>query len=275
MRDFVEDGPGAPQVVDRSTFEAALGGLRIREKAHTHEGDAIAAARRRLPMVEIDPSIPLTGPNGPVTLLEAFEGRRLLIAYYFMWHTGHSAPGQCEGCTWVTTQVTELSYLHSRDVTLAVFCQGPYKRERAVPRIHGLGNALVLRTGLARSAPGWTPGGQDAHRLLSEARIQSLQNLLDDGAGCRGHGQQLSLARPGRIRATGEVGRLSGRVATTVHLHKNHQRLAHLETRVAGRPPDRPMVAPRSRALRRPWRYPAPGKLSTIRVLLATSRQLS
>ena len=28
--------------------------------------------------------------------------------------------------TWVTTQVAELSYLHSRDITYAVFCQGPY-----------------------------------------------------------------------------------------------------------------------------------------------------
>jgi predicted dithiol-disulfide oxidoreductase (DUF899 family) len=51
----------------------------------------------------------------------------MLIAYYFMWHTGHPAPEQCEGCTWVTSQVRELSYIHSRDVTFAVFCQGPYK----------------------------------------------------------------------------------------------------------------------------------------------------
>jgi predicted dithiol-disulfide oxidoreductase (DUF899 family) len=115
-----------PPAVDRAAFEAGLDALRVREKAHTREGDAIAAARRRLPMVEVDASIPLTGPGGPVTLLEAFEGRRLLIAYYFMWHLGHSAAGQCEGCTWVTTQVTELSYLHSRDITFAVFCQGPY-----------------------------------------------------------------------------------------------------------------------------------------------------
>jgi len=43
-------------------------------------------------MVEIDPSITLIGPNGPVTLLEAFEGRRQLIAYYFLWHTGHPTP---------------------------------------------------------------------------------------------------------------------------------------------------------------------------------------
>jgi len=51
----------------------------------------------------------------------------MLIAYYFMWHTGHPAPEQCEGCTWVTSQVRELSYIHSRDVTYATFCQGPYE----------------------------------------------------------------------------------------------------------------------------------------------------
>jgi predicted dithiol-disulfide oxidoreductase (DUF899 family) len=98
--------------------------LRVREKAHTREGDAIAAARRRLPMVEMDPSIPLTGPHGPLTLLDAFEGRRQLIAYYFMWHPGHPAAEQCEGCTFYTSQVSELSYLHSRGITYAVFCQG-------------------------------------------------------------------------------------------------------------------------------------------------------
>ena len=123
----MRDGLGVPLVVDRGRFEAELDAVRVREKAHTHEGDLIAAARRRLPMVEMDPSITLIGPNGPLALLDAFEGRRQLIAYYFMWHTGHPAPEQCEGCTWVTTQVRELSYLHSRDATFAVFCQGPYE----------------------------------------------------------------------------------------------------------------------------------------------------
>ena len=120
------DAAGVPPIVDRATFQAELDQLRVREKAHTREGDAIAAARRRLPMVEVDAGLELIGPEGPLTLLDAFEGRRQLIAYYFMWHTGHPAAEQCEGCTWVTTQVTELSYLHSRDITYAVFCQGPY-----------------------------------------------------------------------------------------------------------------------------------------------------
>ena len=48
------DTPALPAVVDRATFQAELDALRVREKAHTREGDAIAAARRRLPMVEVD-----------------------------------------------------------------------------------------------------------------------------------------------------------------------------------------------------------------------------
>ena len=37
-----------PRLVDRATFQSELDALRVREKAHTREGDAIAAARRRL-----------------------------------------------------------------------------------------------------------------------------------------------------------------------------------------------------------------------------------
>ena len=44
-----------------------------------------------------------------------------------MWHTGHPAAEQCEGCTFNTGHVLELGYLHSRDVTFAVFCEGPFE----------------------------------------------------------------------------------------------------------------------------------------------------
>jgi predicted dithiol-disulfide oxidoreductase (DUF899 family) len=115
-----------PAVVDRADFESELASLRLREKAHTREGDAIAAARRRLPLVQVDATTGLVGPNGPITLLDAFEGRRQLVAYFFMWQSGHPAADQCEGCTWCTSQIGELSYLHSRDITFAVFCQGPF-----------------------------------------------------------------------------------------------------------------------------------------------------
>jgi predicted dithiol-disulfide oxidoreductase (DUF899 family) len=122
----LHDKINAPDVVDRSSYQAAIDALRLREKAHMKEGDAIAAARRRLPMVEVDGATALVGENGATTLLDAFEGRRMLIAYYFMWRAGRPASEQCEGCTFFTTQVRELSHLHSRDVTYATLCQGPY-----------------------------------------------------------------------------------------------------------------------------------------------------
>src|SRR5215831_6058199 len=126
MTDLMKAELRAPKIVDRNTFQAELDALRVREKAYTREGDVLAAARRRLPMVEVDGATPLIGERGTATLLDAFEGRRMLVAYYFMWHKGHPAPEQCEGCTWVTSQVRELAYLHSRDVTFAVVAQGPY-----------------------------------------------------------------------------------------------------------------------------------------------------
>jgi predicted dithiol-disulfide oxidoreductase (DUF899 family) len=121
------DTPALPAVVDRATWQTELDKLLVREKAHTREGDAIAAARRRLPMVEVDPTIQLLGPHGLIPLLEVFEGRRLLIVYFQMWHAGQPAEAQCEGCTFSTTHINELSYLNSRDVSYATFCQGPYE----------------------------------------------------------------------------------------------------------------------------------------------------
>ena len=106
---FKKDEPAMPEIVDRGAFQSELDKMRVREKAHTSEGDAIAAARRRLPMVEVDGAIPIIGGRGKMTLLNAFEGRKMLIACYFMWHTGKPAAKQCEGCTWVTSQVRGLA----------------------------------------------------------------------------------------------------------------------------------------------------------------------
>lgn len=144
-----------PTTVDRATFQAELDELRVREKAHSREQDAISAARRRLPKVEVDAGITVTGPDGPVTLLDAFEGRKQLIAYYYMWHDGHPAAEQCPGCTWCNGAVGELSYLHSRDITYAVFCQGPYDESRryrdfmgwTMPWYSGVGSLEQLLVG--------------------------------------------------------------------------------------------------------------------------------
>ena len=53
--------PGKPPIVDLDRWQAAREELLVREKAHTREGDAIAAARRRLPMVEFDGTVEVVG----------------------------------------------------------------------------------------------------------------------------------------------------------------------------------------------------------------------
>ena len=114
-----------PPIVDRHTWLRERDELLAREKAHTHEGDAIAAARRRLPMT-LMPAVTVRGPKGDTPLVEVFEGRRMLIAYFHMWHDGQPFEGQCEGCTFSTCHMQTLDYLHARDVTYAVFCEGSY-----------------------------------------------------------------------------------------------------------------------------------------------------
>ena len=71
-------------------------------------------------------------------LLEVFEGRRQLLVYFHMWHDGKPAADQCEGCTFFTGQALELSYLHSRDVTYATFCEGTYDESARYRGLHGL-----------------------------------------------------------------------------------------------------------------------------------------
>ena len=87
--------PGKPPVVDLATWQAARDELLVREKAHTREGDAIAAARRRLPMVEIDGTVEVTGANGAVPFRDLFQGRDELVVYHSMWYDGAPHQGQC------------------------------------------------------------------------------------------------------------------------------------------------------------------------------------
>jgi predicted dithiol-disulfide oxidoreductase (DUF899 family) len=158
-----------PTVVDRASWQTKLNELRIREKAHTREGDAIAAARRRLPMVEVDSTIPLIGQDGPVTLLETFEGRSQLIVYYHMWHTGKPAAEQCEGCTFSTTHINELSYLNSRDVSYATFCQGSYEESS---RYHDF---------MGWTTPWYSVPQESVDRLIVDRHFGILVSYLRNG----------------------------------------------------------------------------------------------
>ncbi|MXP23967.1 DUF899 domain-containing protein [Gordonia sp. HNM0687] len=117
-----------PPVVDEQSWRDALAELRVREKAATRELDAIAAQRRRLPMVEM-PDYTLIGPDGPISLADVFDGRSQLIVYNHMWNNG--AEFQCGGCTTFTAQFTRLDFLANYDARFVIVTNGPIEEALA------------------------------------------------------------------------------------------------------------------------------------------------
>ncbi len=120
-----------PEIVSRETWLKEREALLAREKAHTREGDAIAAARRRLPMTEIA-NVELVGDQGPTTLLEVFDGREQLVVYKHMFHTGKPIEQQCEGCTFSQWNFQDATYLNEQGISYAVICEGPWEEVRAL-----------------------------------------------------------------------------------------------------------------------------------------------
>ena len=111
-----------PPVADAETWQRELDALRVREKAATRELDAIAAQRRRLPMVKM-PDYTLEGEEGPVRLADVFNGASQLIVYSHMWFPGEE--WQCPGCTGFTAQYTRLEFLEDYDARFVIVTQGP------------------------------------------------------------------------------------------------------------------------------------------------------
>lgn len=120
-----------PPIVDYQTWRAALDELCKREKAATRELDAIAAQRRRLPMVHL-PDYLLIGADGPIRLVEVFHGRSQLITYHHMWSDG--AEWQCGGCTGFTSQFTRLEFLDNYDARFVIVTNGPIDEALAYKR---------------------------------------------------------------------------------------------------------------------------------------------
>jgi predicted dithiol-disulfide oxidoreductase (DUF899 family) len=136
-----------PPIVDHQTWRAELDELRKREKAATRELDAIAAQRRRLPMVEL-PDYTLIGADGPIRLADVFDGRSQLIVYHHMWSDG--AEWQCVGCTGFTSQFTRLEFLASYDACFVIVTNGPIEEALAdmdAPPNGGFAVNVFLRDG--------------------------------------------------------------------------------------------------------------------------------
>ena len=111
-----------PPVVSADEWQAAHEELLAKEKAHMRASDALAAERRRQPMVRIDKDYAFEGPDGEATLLDLFEGRPQLILYHFMFAPGVEGwpEAGCPGCSMVADQVGHLAHFHARDTTFVM-----------------------------------------------------------------------------------------------------------------------------------------------------------
>ncbi|MFI7121544.1 DUF899 domain-containing protein [Amycolatopsis sp. NPDC049868] len=107
-----------PSIVSADEWQIARDALLAKEKELTRAADAIAAERRRLPMVRFDSGYEFEGPQGKMTLLDLFEGRRQLIVYHFMLGPGQKAG--CPGCSMLVDNIGHPAHLHARDTTLYV-----------------------------------------------------------------------------------------------------------------------------------------------------------
>jgi predicted dithiol-disulfide oxidoreductase (DUF899 family) len=102
--------------------------LLVKEKELTRARDALAAERRRLPMVRVQKEYRFEGPDGEASLLDLFEGRRQLIVYRFyldpdMQIATYPENG-CPGCTMFADNLPKLIHLNARDTTMVFVSRG-------------------------------------------------------------------------------------------------------------------------------------------------------
>jgi predicted dithiol-disulfide oxidoreductase (DUF899 family) len=116
-----------PPVVSPDEWTAAREKLLVREKEVTRARDALAAERRRMPRMAVEKDYRFEGPDGPVTLVDLFDGRRQLVVYRFFYEPdvrGWPERG-CPGCSFVADQVAHPAHLNARDTTLAFVSRAP------------------------------------------------------------------------------------------------------------------------------------------------------
>jgi predicted dithiol-disulfide oxidoreductase (DUF899 family) len=116
-----------PEIVSPQEWEAARTSLLTKEKALTRARDALAAERRRMPWQAVEKEYRFTGPHGPATLLDLFEGRRQLVVYRAFFEPGVKGWPDlaCIGCSMVADQVADVAHLHARDTSLAFASRAP------------------------------------------------------------------------------------------------------------------------------------------------------
>jgi predicted dithiol-disulfide oxidoreductase (DUF899 family) len=116
-----------PEVVSEREWQAARDALLVKEKALTHQLDALAAERRRLPMVALDAGqYVFTAPDGSAaSLTDLFDGQRQLVIYHFMLEPGEDHV--CGGCSTLTDNFDNraAAHLRARGTRLVLMSRAP------------------------------------------------------------------------------------------------------------------------------------------------------
>jgi predicted dithiol-disulfide oxidoreductase (DUF899 family) len=107
-----------PAITSPTEWRTARLELLQQEKELSRARDRVAAARRRLPMVEMTEAYLFEGADGKATLLDLFEGRRQLLVWHFMWMYDDDAA--CPSCSHLVDNIGHLAHLHARDTTLVL-----------------------------------------------------------------------------------------------------------------------------------------------------------
>jgi predicted dithiol-disulfide oxidoreductase (DUF899 family) len=109
------------KIVSAPEWEAARLDLLVKEKELTRARDALAAQRRRMPWLPVTKAYAFDGPEGRMSLLDLFAGRRQLIVYRAFFEPGVFGWPEhaCRGCSLVADQVAHVAHLNARDTTLA------------------------------------------------------------------------------------------------------------------------------------------------------------
>lgn len=115
-----------PKIVNPQEWQSALDAFRLKEKEQMQRQDALNAERRRLPMTRVEKQYVFTGPDGDVSLLDLFAGRRQLIVYHFMYGPDSNAP--CVGCSMMVDNMGHNAHLEARDTSRVLVARAPYPK---------------------------------------------------------------------------------------------------------------------------------------------------
>lgn len=114
-------------IVSREEWLAARKALLARERAITHDLDALRAERRQMPWVRIDKPYVFEGPAGETTLADLFGERSQLAIYHFMLTPG--SDHICPGCSFTVDHVDAArQHFEHADLAFAAISHAPLQR---------------------------------------------------------------------------------------------------------------------------------------------------